>query len=100
MNRQKLTFVAVLLIGLTAMVNAAQFKMNLYFTGEDSGIPTVSYNYTPTAISGTMESFDDTVQKIINRDILYILVNNIYNNSKNDPNQSDEIEINQAQIYK
>ena len=33
MNRQKLTFVAVLLIGLTAMVNAAQFKMNLYFTG-------------------------------------------------------------------
>ena len=43
-------------------------KMNLYFTGEDSGIPTVSYNYTPTAISGTMESFDDTVQKIINRE--------------------------------
>lgn len=33
MNRQKLTLVALLLIGFAAMVNAAQFSMNLYFTG-------------------------------------------------------------------
>ena len=32
MNRQKLTLVALLLIGFAAMVNAAQFSMNLYFT--------------------------------------------------------------------
>ncbi len=31
MNRQKLTLVALMVIGLAAMVNAAQFKMNLYY---------------------------------------------------------------------
>ena len=31
MNRQKLTLVALMVIGLAAMVNAAQFRMNLYY---------------------------------------------------------------------
>ena len=30
MKRQKLTLVALLVIGFAALVNAAQFKMNLY----------------------------------------------------------------------
>lgn len=43
-------------------------KMHLYYTGEDSGVPTISYNYTKTAIDGTISSFDDTVRKIMKKD--------------------------------
>ena len=43
-------------------------KMNLYYTGEENGVPTITYPYTETAIKGTMKSFDDTVRKIMNKD--------------------------------
>ena len=43
-------------------------KMHLYYTGEDSGNPMISFPYTKTAIEGTVSSFDDTVHKILARD--------------------------------
>lgn len=43
-------------------------KMHLYYTGEDDGVPTISFPYTKTAIEGTIKGFDDTVQKILNKD--------------------------------
>ncbi len=42
-------------------------KMNLYFTGEENGVPTVSYSYAPSAIEGTMASFDETVHRIMSK---------------------------------
>lgn len=42
-------------------------KMNLYFTGEENSVPTITYPYTNTAIEGTMASFDDTVHQIIEK---------------------------------
>lgn len=42
-------------------------KMNLYFTGEFDSVPTISFPYSPTAIQGTIESFDDTVKKILSK---------------------------------
>ena len=42
--------------------------MHLYYTGEEDGNPMITYPYTRTAIEGTMAAFDDTVQKIQNRD--------------------------------
>lgn len=42
-------------------------KMNLYFTGEENGVPTITYPYTNTAIEGTMASFDDTVHQIMEK---------------------------------
>lgn len=43
-------------------------RMNLYYTGEENGIPVVSFPYTKTAIDGTMAAFDDTVQHILKKD--------------------------------
>lgn len=43
-------------------------KMHLYYTGEDDGVPTITYPYTKPAVEGTMAVFDDTVKKIIKKD--------------------------------
>lgn len=43
-------------------------KMHIYYTGEDGGVPTITYPYTKTAVEGTMEAFDDTVHKIMKKD--------------------------------
>ena len=46
-------------------------KMHLYYTGEDEGIPTITYPYTKAAIDGTIAAFDDTVQKITKKDFTH-----------------------------
>lgn len=43
-------------------------KMHLYYTGEEDGVPTITYPYTKTAVEGTIVAFDDTVQKIMKKD--------------------------------
>lgn len=43
-------------------------KMHLYYTGEDGGVPTITYPYTKTAVEGTMTVFDETVKKIMKKD--------------------------------
>lgn len=43
-------------------------KMHLYYTGEENGVPTITFPYTKSAIEGTMAVFDDTVHKIMNKD--------------------------------
>ena len=43
-------------------------KMHIYYTGEDSGTPTITYPYTKSAVEGTMAVFDDTVHKIMKKD--------------------------------
>lgn len=43
-------------------------KMNLYYTGEEDGVPTISFPYTKSAIEGTMAAFDDTVHSIMKKD--------------------------------
>ena len=43
-------------------------KMHLYYTGEENGVPTITYPYTKSAIEGTMAAFDETVQKIMKKD--------------------------------
>ncbi len=43
-------------------------KMHLYYTGEDGGVPTITFPYTKTAVEGTMVAFDDTVKKIMKKD--------------------------------
>ena len=43
-------------------------KMKLYYTGETESVPTISYPYSPTAIQGTLEAFDDTVRRIMSKD--------------------------------
>lgn len=43
-------------------------KMHLYYTGEDSGVPTISFPYQKEAIDATIQSFDDTVHKILSKD--------------------------------
>lgn len=43
-------------------------KMHLYYTGEENGVPTITYPYTKTAIQGTMAAFDDTVKKIMSKE--------------------------------
>lgn len=43
-------------------------RMHLYYTGEDSGVPTITYPYTRSAVQGTMAAFDDTVHRIMQRD--------------------------------
>lgn len=40
-------------------------KMHLYYTGEESGVPTISYPYQQTAVDATIQAFDDTVHKIL-----------------------------------
>ena len=43
-------------------------KMHLYYTGEEDGVPTITFPYTKSAIEGPMEAFDDTVHKIMKKD--------------------------------
>jgi len=43
-------------------------KMHLYYTGEESGVPTITFPYQKTAIDATIKAFDDTVHKILRRD--------------------------------
>ena len=43
-------------------------KMHLYYTGEENGVPTITYPYTKTGVEGTMASFDDTVHRIMKKD--------------------------------
>lgn len=43
-------------------------KMHLYYTGEENGIPTITFPYTKSAVEGTMAVFDDTVHKIMKKD--------------------------------
>lgn len=43
-------------------------RLHLYYTGEESGVPTITFPYTKSAIEGTMEVFDDTVHKIMKKD--------------------------------
>lgn len=43
-------------------------KMHLYYTGEENGVPTITYPYTKTAVEGTIAAFDETVQKIMRKD--------------------------------
>ena len=43
-------------------------KMHIYYTGEDSGVPTITYPYTKSAVEGTMAAFDDTAKKIMKKD--------------------------------
>ncbi len=43
-------------------------KMHLYYTGEENGVPTITYPYTKTAIDGTVASFEDTVHKIMRKE--------------------------------
>ncbi len=43
-------------------------KMHLYYTGEDDGVPTITYPYTKSAVEGTMAVFDNTVHKIMKKD--------------------------------
>ena len=42
--------------------------MHLYYTAEESGVPTVTFPYQKTAIEATMRAFDDTVQKILRKE--------------------------------
>ena len=43
-------------------------KMHLYYTGEESGVPTISYPYQKTAVDATIAAFDDTVHKILRKE--------------------------------
>lgn len=43
-------------------------KMHLYYTGEENGVPTITYPYTKTAIDGTVAAFEDTVHKIMRKE--------------------------------
>lgn len=43
-------------------------KMHLYYTGEESGVPTITYPYTKTAVDGTIAAFDETVHKILRKE--------------------------------
>lgn len=43
-------------------------KMHLYFTGEESGLPTISFNKNDKTISSTIKVFDQLVSRIENKD--------------------------------
>lgn len=42
-------------------------KMHLYYTGEDDGVPTITWPYTQTAVEATVEVFDEVVHKILDK---------------------------------
>ena len=52
-------------------------KMHLYYTGEEDGVPTITFPFSRTAIDATMSVFEDTVKKILNKE---------YSVCKRDPN--------------
>lgn len=43
-------------------------KMHLYYTGEETGIPTISFPYQKAAVEATIQEFDDTVHKIMRKE--------------------------------
>ncbi|WP_028110701.1 ATP-dependent helicase [Ferrimonas futtsuensis] len=43
-------------------------KMHLYFTGETTGLPTISFNKNSSAIDQTIQGFDTIVDRIENKD--------------------------------
>lgn len=43
-------------------------KMHLYYTSEEDGNPLITWDYTPTAIEGTVQAIDQTVRRILARD--------------------------------
>ena len=43
-------------------------KMHLYYTGEESGVPTISFPYQKAEIDATIQEFDETVHKIMKKD--------------------------------
>jgi len=43
-------------------------KMHLYYTGEDTGVPTISFPYQKAEIDATIQEFDDTVHKIMRKE--------------------------------
>ena len=43
-------------------------KMHLYYTGEESGVPTISFKKSPEKIEKTISEFDEVVAKIQNKD--------------------------------
>ncbi|MDU5062162.1 MAG: PD-(D/E)XK nuclease family protein, partial [Actinomyces sp.] len=42
-------------------------KMHLYYTGEDDGSPLITWNYSPTAVEGTIQVFDHVVHQILSK---------------------------------
>ena len=42
--------------------------MHIYYTGEENGVPTITFPYTKTAVEGTIASFDETVHQIMKKD--------------------------------
>lgn len=42
-------------------------KMHLYYTGEDTANPTITFPYTKIDIEGTMASLDNIVHKILKK---------------------------------
>ena len=42
--------------------------MHIYYTGEESGNPIIPYPYQKTAIASTIQTFDDTVHKILRKE--------------------------------
>lgn len=43
-------------------------RMHLYYTGDESGSPEVTFSYEGTDVQATIESFDDIVHKILRKD--------------------------------
>ncbi|WP_289298860.1 ATP-dependent helicase [Corynebacterium guaraldiae] len=43
-------------------------KMHVYYTGENDGIPTITWPHTQTAVDATVQVFDEVVHKILNKD--------------------------------
>ena len=43
-------------------------KMHLYYTGEDNGVPTVTFNKSTEMIDKTIKEFDEVVEKIQHKD--------------------------------
>jgi len=43
-------------------------KMHIYYTGEESGVPQITYPYSRTAIEGTLASVDSVVKNILAKD--------------------------------
>jgi DNA helicase-2/ATP-dependent DNA helicase PcrA len=43
-------------------------NMHLYYTGETNGDPTVTYPYSRTAVNEVIQSFDNTVHKILRKE--------------------------------
>ncbi|MFT0849136.1 ATP-dependent DNA helicase [Actinomycetaceae bacterium L2_0104] len=42
-------------------------KMHLYYTGEDDGVPTITFPYAKTSVEATIDVFDDVVHRILSK---------------------------------